>query len=173
MALALDTNFDPGRVFLGSNRARGGPYLPISPIKMNNGTNTASTQPAQVPRINQNQDVLNPEAVRATGTGPYDPAYRQNLATYAGGQFSRPGGSMNFNPTDLSSFPGNPVGGGNAPLPGLPDSLVSQALGGNPFSFQPSTQNQQPSQTGNDFVGGWQDWLRRFRGQGRMFALME
>lgn len=170
MALALDSNFDPGRIFLGNNKG-GIPYLPV-----NSGGGNYSTMPAQVPMTNQaNPGILNAQAVRSTGSGPYDAAYRQNLATYAGGQFSRPGGIMSFNPTDLSTFPGNPVGGGNAPLPGLPDSLISQALGGNPFSFQQPqpAQNQQPTRNGSDFIGNWQDWLRRFRGQGRMFGLME
>jgi hypothetical protein len=80
-------------------------------------------------------NVLGSESVRATGAGPYDDAYRQNLATFAGGQFVRPGGNLSFNPT--GSLFGNPTGGGNAPVLGMPDSLVGRALSGNPFSFTP------------------------------------
>src|SRR6267378_1266646 len=78
-----------------------------------------------VPAVSGN--TLTPESIRATGTGPFDAAYRQNLATYAGGQFSRPGG-MSFNPTDPSTFPGNPTGGGTAPVMGMPSTLLDTAL---------------------------------------------
>ena len=108
--------------------------------------------------------VLAPRNVRATGTGPFDPAYRQNLASYAGGQFS---GDLSFNPTDISSFPGQPTGGGTAPVTGMPTSLMDVALAGQGFSWTPPpppnaavTPPQFPD------MGFWMDnFMRNGRGQ--------
>ena len=170
------TTFNPGQVLLGSGGS--GPYLPNPDAnRFNAGGNTvASTNvggTAQVPMQPPNQPgSSNSESVRATGTGPFDAAYRQNLATYGGGSFTRPGGNFSFNPTDPNSFPGNPVGGGNAPLPGLPDSLISTAMGGNPFTFNPP-QPAQPTQptpatdsSNGNGIPDWQFWLQQFRNQG-------
>ena len=164
----INTTFDPGRVMFG--KSGNGPYLPTAPQSTGN-INTLNPV-LQVPK----SPVLAPEAVRATGSGPYDAAYRQNLATYAGGQFERPNGNLSFNPTDMRTFPGNPTGGGNAPLPGLPNSLISNALGGSPFSVaQPQSATTSTSTSSGNIspVPNWQEWLQRFRNQGRMFGLME
>ena len=120
---------------------------------------------APVSSLEQPSNTLQAESVRATGTGPFDSAYRQNLATYAGGQFSRPGGSMSFNPTDLSTFPGNPTGGGNAPVTGMPNTLMDMALGGQGFSFTPP----KPAQTATPAprYGGLQQWMDQFMRNGR------
>lgn len=164
MAQFMNTQFDPGKVLFG-----GGGSSPYLPIGNQGGSDTSmSPLPLQVPKTN----FLNAEAVRATGSGPYDPAYRQNLATYAGGQFTRPGGVLAFNPTDPTTFPGQPTGGGTAPIPGLPPSLISQALGGEAFGTPQPTQDQQNSNSASSTgMMNWQDWLKRFRGQGRMFGL--
>lgn len=111
-------------------------------------------------------NVVGPESVRATGTGPFDQAYRQDLATYAGGLFARPGGNLSFNPTSNQPFGGAAVGGGSAPVFGMPNTLLQNALGGNPFSFTPplpaqgATNNQPGTQQ-------MQDWLNQLLGQGR------
>ena len=62
-------------------------YNPAS-VMLNQGTGSSSSP-----------YVVGAQSVRATGTGAFDNAYRQNLATYAGGQFARPNGSLSFNPT--------------------------------------------------------------------------
>lgn len=107
--------------------------------------------------------ILAPESIRATGSGPFDAAYRQNLATYGGGQFSRPGGSLSFNPTDLSTFPGIATGGGTAPVAGMPTSLMDEALGGQSFQWSPPPSiNTSP---GN--FATLQDWMQNFLMNGR------
>jgi len=132
---------------------------PVSPGPMPVGKDMATTtMPAST------SGTLGPESIRATGTGPFDAAYRQNLATYAGGQFSRPGG-MSFNPTDPNTFPGNPTGGGTAPVTGMPSTLLDTALSGQGFSWTPP----QPAQTGQnpgDFMG-LQQWMDQFMRNGR------
>lgn len=125
----------------------GGPYMPTRPQK-----------PAQ-PQSN----VVGPQAVRATGQGPYDNAYRQDLATYAGGLFQRPNGVLSLNPTGQLS--GNATGGGNAPVQGMPNTLLSQALGGQGFSFAPPQPT--PSQTTNTNSiqpQSWQEWIQNMMG---------
>lgn len=109
---------------------------------------------------------LGPGSVRATGAGPFDPAYRQDLATYAGGLFARPGGNLSLNPTSTQPFGGAAVGGGNAPIFGMPNTMLQNALGGNPFSFTPpapaqGAQNNQPD------LNQLQAWLNQFMNQGR------
>ena len=125
-------------------------------------------------------NVLGSEAVRATGTGPYDSAYRQNLATYAGGQFVRPpgpgllggntsGGILSFNPT--GGLFGNPTGGGKAPVLGMPTSLIGQALSGNPFSFTPPPPPPPPPPSDDGQVTnplGW--WRDQFLDDGGPFG---
>lgn len=111
-------------------------------------------------------NILTPEAIRATGSGPFDAAYRQNLATYAGGQFQRPaGGTLSFNPTDLSTFPGLPTGGGSAPIAGMPSTLLDQALSGQGFNWSPPSPVQTATPPG-DF-SSLQDWLNQFLRNGR------
>ena len=177
MAIA-DMNFDPGRVLFGGPSSK--PYLGIGKglggdAAPGNGTISASTLPSMQYR-DPTPSPLGPEAVRATGTGPFDPAYRQNLATFAGGQFQRPGGNLMFNPTDPGLFGGAPSGAGNAPVTGAPISLLSGAMGGQPFQFpQPTAPTQPTQQQTGDGVGAdnWQFWLRRMRNQGGTFPLMQ
>ncbi len=107
-------------------------------------------------------------AVRATGSGPYDAAYRQNLATYAGGQLARPGGYLGFNPTNPQSYPGQPTGGGTTPLPGMPTTLLQNATLGQPFSWVPPQPTGPSTVSGPNWSGGQspnnfqQDWLQNF-----------
>lgn len=57
---------------------------------------------------------------------------------------------MGFDPT--GQFPGNPSGGGNAPVTGMPSTLLDFALGGNPFRWK----NQDDAGANNiDPVGGF------------------
>lgn len=83
-------------------------------------------------------EVFGPQTVRATGGGPFDAAYRQNLTTQAGGEWARPGGNLSFNPTGPLNF-GTPQGGGNAPNFGLPPTLLSI------MGPQPGTANPPPT----------------------------
>jgi hypothetical protein len=77
------------------------------------------------------------QAVRPAGdTKGFDPNYLQNLATYVGGLFSRPQGNLNFNPLgNLGEISPSSGIGGNAPLPGLPNTWLQDALNGLGFSF--------------------------------------
>ena len=129
-----------------------------------------STQPEAKKTVPQpQQSVVGAQAVRATGAGPFDPAYRQDLATYAGGNFQRPNGFLGFNPTgDLF---GNPTGGGNAPVPGMPTDLLTSALGGQAVGAQsqPSQPAQQPAPKKQaQQPGDWRFWLNDFSKNGRL-----
>src|SRR5215475_7260919 len=84
----------------------------------------------------QGSRVVGPETVRATGDSKQgDAGWRQNLATFSGGQFQRPGGFLNFNPLSNSPFGGQATGGGNAPAMGMPSTLLQYALGMNPMTM--------------------------------------
>jgi hypothetical protein len=111
-------------------------------------------------------NVVQSQAVRATGSGPYDNAYRQDLATYAGGLASRPGGSLSFDPT--GNLFGSPSGGGNAPVLGGPTDLLSSALGGQAVTAQPPSQAQQaqPVQPTNNAQDYWKFWLNGYNNLG-------
>jgi hypothetical protein len=122
---------------------------------------TAIRSPQEQPQQSQPSGVLGSQVVRATGSGPFDAAYRQNLATYTGGQFQRPGGVLAFNPT--APFMGNPGGS--------PSDFITQALGGGGYSTpQPP---QQPQATGTPIQRkpiwqqpDWQQWLGGLTRQG-------
>lgn len=181
---AFGTNFNPASVMLGRGP---GPYIwsGPSPSPARSGKPPAAASPTGSPMPSpalsgspasltvpnapapQNPgNILTPEAIRATGSGPFDAAYRQNLATYAGGQFQRPaGGNLSFNPTDLSTFPGLPTGGGSAPISGMPSTLLDQALSGQGFNWTPPPQVQTATSPG-DF-NSLQDWLDQFLRNGR------
>lgn len=126
--MAIGT-FNPADVVLsgarGASPVRRGPYMP-----------TGNQQPQAAQPQQPITQTLGAQAVRATGSGPFDSAYRQNLATYAGGGYAKPGGTLSFNPT--GSLFGNPTGVGSAPVLGAPTDLLSQALGGNPFTANTS-----------------------------------
>lgn len=150
----FNQNFNPAEIMMGKGAQSqgGGPYL-----------NTGKSPKGQ----SQPQGTVQAQAVRATGQGPYDQAFRQNLATYAGGQSARPGGYLGFNPTgDLF---GQATGGGNAPVLGMPTSLLDQAMGGQGFSFTPPPVAPQPgASTGKPQPGNWKFWLDAFGRQGNM-----
>jgi len=163
MAMFGTQSFNPAQVMMNPPQATGVPYV---------GSDGGKRPPMQLkpkqaapPSPAPPTGILKPESVRATGTGPFSSDYRQNLATYAGSQFSRPGGSMNFNPTDPNTFPGQPTGGGTAPVTGMPNSLLDMALGGQGFSWM----QPQPAQTATDpgQLGNIQDWLDQFMQNGR------
>lgn len=172
MPPTLGTTYNPASVMMGrpggSNMRSAGPYLWAGagskpPMPGGSQMKSAGEQTGGAPAATTG-NVLAPESIRATGTGPFDSAYRQNLATYAGGQFSRPGG-LSFNPTDPSTFPGNPTGGGNAPVSGMPSTLLDMALGGKGFSYsspQPAATSVQPGR-----FGDMQFWLDQFMRGGR------
>lgn len=150
-------NFNPMSVMMGKPSNPLQPYVPTAPIKK--GVETPNTPPAQGRPV----ATLAPESVRATGTGPFDPAYRQNLATFAGGLFGRPGGTLGFNPTSKQPFGGAQVGGGNSPLFGMPSTQNEMAIGGNPFSFTPPT----PTENAMPAMLTMVDWLKQFTDRGR------
>lgn len=110
--------------------------------------------------------VLGAQAVRATGSGPYDSAYRQNLATYAGAGLARnaaagSGGYLGLNPT--GTIGGTPSGAGNAPVSGAPTSLSTQALGSQGFAANTTapTQVSTTPKYGKQ-VNPYQDWLGKY-----------
>lgn len=115
----------------------GPPAFGGKPPMANNGqpmTNGAPTAPPQPP------NVLGAQAVRATGDPKgYDSSYLQNLATAIGGLFnnSKQGGNvMSLNPLgDLSDISPSSGMGGNAPLPGIPNTWLQDALNGLGFKF--------------------------------------
>lgn len=87
--------------------------------------------PMQQPPQPQN---FGAQAVRATG-GPQMP-WAQNLAVNAGGMFQRPPGlGLSFNPFSLNPFAniGAPIGGGNAPTWGMPQTMLGQAMNMSPM----------------------------------------
>lgn len=178
--MATPMTFQPGQVLFGNTGA--GPYMQTGQDAGYQNTQGAGTAQPTTPStgIMGTPNVVGPETIRATGSGPFDAAYRQNLATYAGGLTQRPGGYMGFNPTgDLSDVQSSPTGGGNAPVMGSPTTLLSQALGGMPFSFQPPQPTTDPgsgSQDGSGIpmgYGGMQYWLQQFRQNGSNFGLSQ
>jgi hypothetical protein len=134
----------------GSDDERGRGAQDPNPVKMSGSPAVGQQGSPVAPMLNQG-NVLGAEAVRASGTGPFDQAYRQNLATYAGGQLNRPGGSLSFDPTS-TGFPQQ-------------QGLLERALGGQSFSY---TEPQPPPEQRT--VLNWQDWLKQFREQGRFFS---
>lgn len=95
--------------------------------------------------------VLGAQAVRPTGPFQgFDPSYLQNLATAIGGLFSRPQGNLSFNPLGNLSEISPPTGFGTAPVPGLPNTMLQDAINGLSFMFQPPAP---PSTSGSSFVG--------------------
>ena len=161
--------FDTGQVFLGRSggnqlpqRTGSAPYLPLQPIgtlsSPSSGPAPAPKPPTLMPTAPVGQ--VSAQSVRATA-GPFDPAYRQNLATFSGGQFNRPGGQLTFDPTATAGAPSSLFGdlGGTGPT-----DLLSQALGGGALSFmnpvQPPTsptKKKQPisaPQQNQYFLGG-------------------
>jgi|HubBroStandDraft_6_1064221.scaffolds.fasta_scaffold39296_3 hypothetical protein len=93
---------------------------------------------------NSSYNPLAAQAVRPTSFGSMDPSYGQNLATSIGSAFQRPqsGMPLQFNPygnlTD-ANVPYPNAGGGNAPLPGLPQTLLQWAQMFNPTALNPTT----------------------------------
>ncbi len=124
--------------------------------------------PGSSPYINTGKTV-GAQTVRATGGGAGDAQWRQNLATFSGGQFARPGGHLDFNPLSNNPFGGAPTGGGNSPQMGMPSTLLQMALGGQPFSWnQPkAAPAQSPTPSGGSTINNNDDWLSRYMGQGR------
>lgn len=152
----FNPNFNPAQVMMGNRPgapttpAKGtisGPYMPVKPI--------GPEKPTKGP-----ETVLGSDVVRATGSGPFDQAYRQNLATYAGGQMQNPG-FLGINPT--GQIAGNPTGGGSAPVQGLPNDLLSMALGGQSFSFTPPAAKHSPN-ANSVSSQSWQNWLHNIMG---------
>src|SRR5208282_1216318 len=108
------TMYNPTSVMMKAPSQAGTPCLspPTKAIGTPNNSPPATGGPTQT-------GTLAATANRPTGpSSGYDPAYLQNLVTYGAGQFQQPSGGFNFNPTQISSFPGAPTGGGNAPIAG-------------------------------------------------------
>lgn len=159
---SVGTSFNPTAVMMGRPTSGSTPYLwsgaaPKPPIRPGSEAPAPSAAPASP------SGTVGPRTIRATGSGPFDSAYRQNLASYAGGQFS---GATSFNPTDLSTFPGAPSGGGNAPVAGMPSTLLDQALGGQSFAWTPPTAPVASSVTPGN-TGNLQQWMNQFLMNGR------
>lgn len=144
--------FSPGSINLGGSGGRS-PYLPVNrpqgrPVPPNNaGAGNGPLPPgnylpgSRTPlQPGQPIGTVGPTAVRATQGGPFDSAYRQNLATYAGGTLTgAKNGLLQFDPTNPNSLQGPGTDAGNAPVTGMPNTLLSQALGGQPQAMPFST----------------------------------
>lgn len=159
MPAFMSPTFNPARLMLGQHPTK--PY-----VSTQGNAQKTVPQPQQPPQ----PTILGAQAVRATGQGPYDPAYRQNLATYAGGDLERPGGFLGFNPT--GALFGNPTGAGSAPVLGMPTDLTTSALGGQAFGAPPPPSPAPVSQAKkpNNSIqpGDWRFWLNRQGEGGRM-----
>jgi hypothetical protein len=132
------TNFNPASVMMGQPQTGSSPYVARTAPKPPPVAMGPTTRPA-APTA-PTSSTLGATANRVTGQSPgYDPSYLQNLVTYGAGQFQQPTGGFAFNPTSISTFPGQPTGGGNAPVPGMPNTLLSAAQGAQPFSWTPPT----------------------------------
>lgn len=110
--------------------------------------------PTPAPATPTPANTLPAQTVRPTGPSQgFDPGYLQNLATAIGGLFSRPQGNLSFNPLgNLSDVASPGLGFGNAALPGLPLTLLQDAINNLAFIF-----NQPPASTGGgggSTVGG-------------------
>jgi hypothetical protein len=178
----FNPSYNPGQVLMQNPNAGtfggklSGPYLggdggprPTSDLRMG-GTDSLGSRtakPGKKPVQNGTApvgNVLQSETVRATGGGPFDSVYRQNLATYSGGQMARPGGNLSFNPTSNTPF-GNPTGGGTDPITGGPNSLTAMALGGEGFGYT-APKPPAPAKGGN-MQPDWTDWLTNRSRYGR------
>lgn len=112
---------------------------------------TPPAPPTSNPVQSPGPNVLGAQAVRPTGpSAGFDPSYLQNLATAIGGLFSRPQGNLSFNPLGNLSEISPPTGFGTAPVPGLPNTMLQDAINGLSFMFQPPAP---PSTSGSSFVG--------------------
>ena len=123
---------------------------PTADPRMPKPTNMGTAPNALAPPPTAPGNVLGSQVVRATGSGPFDSAYRQNLATYAGGLQNKPGGVLNLNPT-------NP----NDPAFQNPTSLLSGALGGQNFQYSAPKPEPKKVAKGTNQNPDWQDWLTK------------
>lgn len=155
---AFGVNYNPSAVMMRPPGVAGQPYLGTGKPPVNNVAPGPTARPGPPASAG---GTLGATAIRATGNTPgYDPSYAQNLATYGGGQFS---GVTSFNPFKLSTFPGAPTGGGNAPIAGLPNTLLSQAEGGQAFSWNPPQASQTATAApGTNTVLNMNEWLQQF-----------
>lgn len=175
----FNPSYNPGQVMMRNPDAGtfggkpSGPYLgdgaprPTSDLRMGGlvgGLRKPITGKPVGPSPAPVGNVLKSETVRATGGGPFDSAYRQNLATYSGGQMARPGGNLSFNPTSNTPF-GSPNGGGTDPITGGPNSLTAMALGGEGFNYA-APKPPSPAKGGN-MQPEWTDWLSNRSRYGR------
>lgn len=132
----------PTRPWSGPPRPTGGPVAPTNNGGSNGPLGPGNYLPGSRTPLAAGQPIgtVGPTAVRATQGGPFDQAYRQNLATYAGGTLAgAKNGLLQFDPTNPNSLQGPGTDAGNAPVPGMPNTLLSQALGGQPTAMPFST----------------------------------
>lgn len=150
---------NPMNVSVGNPGATGKPYIVTS---NQNTDNMWGSQPPKGKQWSANpaqttapaQQTYGPNAVRASGTGPFDNTYRQNLATYAGGLFQNQGTSF-LNPT--GNIGGQATTGGNAPATGMPNTWLTSA-----FNNPMQSQAPQPSTTQSSMPPTFSQWLQQF-----------
>ena len=154
----MPVQYNPANVMIGQPSKPGAAYVSLS-SNGPSGTPAPGINPQQGPAAPQlPSTVVGPQAVRATGSGPFDAQYRQNLATFAGGLFGSQNGNLSFNPTSGNPFGGQATGGGNAPVFGIPNTQLQNALGGQPFSYTPppatptTTNSSNPVQSISQFL---------------------
>lgn len=135
--------------------ATGAPSTSIPPGSSPSPGGGYSALPAQATVPGQPSNVLGPQSVRASGPSQgFDPAYLQNLATAIGGLFSRPQGNLSFNPLGNLSEISQPTGFGTAPVPGLPNTLLQDAINGLAFLFGSQAAASSGGAGGGGFTGG-------------------
>lgn len=140
--------------------------LPMSSAGAGKSANMPSVIPPSPAPTRSPGSVLPAQSLRASGPSQgFDPQYLQNLTTAIGGLFSRPQGNLSFNPLgNLSDISSPGLGFGNAPLPGLPSTMLQDAINGLAFMFnQPQASG---GGGGNPILGNNGDGGNRGGGRG-------
>lgn len=155
---SVSRGFDSGQgSAMGGQGFQGRRTLPQQqpPQPLSQSPQPINTQPFPLgPRETTEPNVLGAQAVRPGASQQsrgFDSSYLQNLATAIGNLFSRPQGNLQFNPLgDLSDITSQQTGGGNAPVPGLPGTMLQDAITGQGFGYQ-QPQQQAPPMTPPEF----------------------
>jgi hypothetical protein len=158
-------NYNPASVMMGQPPMGSSPYVARTTPKPAPVAKGTGTRPGPPVAAAPTGGTLAATANRPTGQSPgYDPSYLQNLVTYGAGQYQQPTGGFRFNPTNISTFPGQPSGGGNAPVAGMPNTLLTAAQGAQPFSWTPPPSTPAaPASSGQPTTNTTlQQWLQQF-----------
>jgi len=132
--------FGPGGGGIGGGAPVGGQppvQAPGTGGGVQSGTSTASGSGYLAPQAVRSTTAT-PGPQGQTGIGAGNSSWLQNMSTYLGGLTSRPKGGLYINPNAANPFQGmgQSLTLGNAPQTAGPQSLLTQAEGGNPFYTQ-------------------------------------